>query len=535
MPLTNHPLLCALPLQVREEFVTLFAAQEKEQERLSKEEQRLLKENQYLREQLRLERIKKYGAGSEKLSDLQLALLNTEPSVSAAEIETEAAKTAPEDQQALEKSVQKEKRKHPGREELPAHLPREEKVIACTPEQCRCAQCGGEKKVIGYEESEQLDCEPVRYFVRVTRREKRACAKCEELGVSAAPLPERIVEKSKLSDRLIVQVTIAKYCDHLPLYRQAAQMEREAGVEISRGTLCGLILQVGERLQPIAQVLQADLLAGGYIQADETPVPLQSSEKKGSHHRAYLWQYGRPAGPVVFEFQRGRGREGPEKFLGNFEGVLQNDGYTAYEQVGGPKIQRAACLAHARRYFVQAQDVAGEGDRTALEILAEFSTIYAVEAQAREAKLDVGQRLALRQEHTVPVLERLKEKILAARQKTLPKHALGKACTYALKLWPRLILFAADGRIEADNNWSENAIRPVALGRKNWMHIGSQEAGVRIAAILSVIATCKRLQIPVKEYLEDVLPRLANWPASHVAELSPMQWAARRAKASSAL
>ena len=528
MPLANDPLLHTLPKQAREAVSALFQDQEKKQRELAKENDRLARENAVLREALRLERIEKYGARSERLSDLQLSLLDTEPSVSAAEIEAEAEKTGKEDQRALEKNARR--RVHPGREELPAHLERREKIIACAPEQCQCAQCGAEKKLIGYEQSEQLDCEPVQYFVVVTKREKRACAKCEEMGVSTAALPERIVEKSKLSDRVIVQVTIAKYADHLPLYRQAVQMEREAGFAISRGTLCGLIMQVGERLQPIARVLQEDLLAGGYIQADETPVPLQSSEAKGRHHRAWLWQYGRPDGPVVFEFQRGRGREGPAKFLGDFSGVLQNDGYTAYEQVGGPGLQRAACMAHARRYFVKAQEVA-EGDRTALEILGEFGEIYAVEAQAREAGMNADQRLALRQEQSVPVLARLKEKILAARQKALPKHALGKACDYALKLWSRLTRFAEDGRIEVDNNWSENAIRPVALGRKNWMHIGSEDAGVRIAAIMSVIATCKRLKIPVKEYLEEVLPQVANWPASKVVELSPMAWAAKRATA----
>jgi transposase len=199
-------------------------------------------ENQLLKAEIRRLRIEKYGPKSEQLSDGQLELLEGEPGVAATEIETEAQRTA-EEKQAVEKV---RPRQHPGRAELPAHLPRREQLIVCTPEQCRCRQCGQVKDVIGYESSEELDVEPASYFVQVTKREKRACKRCEELGVSTAVAPEpKIVEKGKASNRVIVDVIINKYCNHLPLYRQCAMLEREAGLELSRMTLCGWVMQGG--------------------------------------------------------------------------------------------------------------------------------------------------------------------------------------------------------------------------------------------------------------------------------------------------
>ena len=218
--------------------------------------------------------------------------------------------------------------KHPGRQELPAHLRRVEKIIACTPEQCICSQCGKNKDLIGYESSEQLN-EPAKHFVLVTKREKRACRRCEERGVETAVVPARIIPKSLVSDRFIIDTVVNKYCDHLPLFRQSAMLERESGLEISRVTLCGWVMAVGELLMPIVGAMRQELLSGGYIQADETPVDVQSERTKGKNHQAYLWQYGRPGGSVVFDFQLDRSGQGPRQFLEDFEGILQTDGYGA--------------------------------------------------------------------------------------------------------------------------------------------------------------------------------------------------------------
>jgi transposase len=202
-----------------------------------------------------------------------------------------------------------------------------------------------------YESAEQLDVEPAKYFVRVTKREKRACPHCPEQGVACAPLPPRIIEKSLASDRLIIDTIVNKYADHLPLYRQSAILERDTGVELSRATLCGWVMRVGELLRPVSRVMAEELLGGDYLQADETPVGVQMHDGRGQNHQAYLWQYSRPGGMVIFEFQLSRGREGPKRFLGNFDGILQTDGYSGYDRVGGPKLIHAGCWAHARRYF----------------------------------------------------------------------------------------------------------------------------------------------------------------------------------------
>ena len=258
----------------------------------------------------------------------------------------------------------KKARKHPGRQELPADLPRIEQIVACTPEQCVCGNCGKETSVIGYETAEQLDVEPAKYFVRVTKREKRACKACEEQGVRCAPLPPRIIEKALASDRVVIDTVVSKYADFVPLYRQSAILERETGIELSRATLDGWVMRVGELLRPISGAMAQELLAGNYIQADETPVGVQSERVRGKNHQAYLWQYSRPSAVVVFDFRMGREREGPKRFLGNFEGILQSDGYAAYDQVGGPKIVHAACWAHyLESVFIWNE---GRGSRLAL-------------------------------------------------------------------------------------------------------------------------------------------------------------------------
>ena len=286
---------------------------------------------QFLEERLRLRRIEKYGPGSEKLSNLQLELLEQEPGVSREELIAESEREAPPP------ASEKKKRQHPGRQTLPADLPRVERVIACTPEQCVCGNCGRNTTVIGYEVSEVLDVEPARYFVQVIKREKRACKICPEQGVAAAPLPTRIIEKSLVSDRVIINTVVNKYCDHGPLFRQSMALLRDAGIDISRATMCGWVMTIGEMLMPVVGAMRSQLLSGTYIQADETPVDVQMHDGSGTNHQAYLWQYGTPGGMTVFDFRMSRKRQGPLEFLGKFEGLLQTDAYTAYDGVGGPK------------------------------------------------------------------------------------------------------------------------------------------------------------------------------------------------------
>jgi transposase len=475
-----------------------------------------------LEERLRLERIKKYGAASEKLSDAQLDLLDLEPGVSRAEVQAES-----EREPLPAPKPKPERRPHPGRQELPANLPRVERVIPCTPEQCACKLCGRPTEVIGYDTSEQLDVEPARYFVTVTKREKRVCKKCETAGVVAAPVPSRIVEKSMVSDRVVLDTVVAKYSDHVPLYRQSAILERETGIEIHRATLDGWVMRVGELLVPIAAAMRIELLSGSYIQADETPVDVQMHDGSGHNHQAYLWQYGRPGGSGVFDFRMGRGRDGPKEFLGKFEGLLQTDGYIAYQGVGGPKLVHAACWSHSRRHFVDALKLNPE-DAAATRVVVAIDDLFAIDAEARARDVNLDARHALRAEQAPALLEIIKQRVEAARAQALPASKLARAANYTLTLWPKLTRFLDHPELELSNNLAENSMRGVALGRKNWIHVGSREAGPKVAAILSVVETCRRMGIAAREYLGAVLPGLSEVSIQRIAELTPAAWARRR-------
>ena len=485
------------------------------------EVERLKQINRIQEEMIRLMRIEKYGRKSEKLSNDQLEFLDGEPSVQAEEIEKEVQNTQP-----LPK--RKKRNPQPGRVELPDHLQRVEEIILCNDDQCQCSQCGGDTTVIGYEESEVLDVKPAEYFVRKIKREKRACPKCPEQGVKTAAAPKRIVEKGKLSDAIIIDSVLKKYRDHIPLFRQSAGLMADAGLDIARSVLCNNVMKVGDLCMAICRELKKDLFAGRYIQADETPVGVQDPETIGKNHRAFMWEYSRPFGPVVFDFQMGRSREGPIDFLKNFQGHLQSDGYSTYDCIKDPNIIHSRCLVHARRYFDKARLVASENPKPK-EILEQIAKIYAVESQARQLGFNHDQRLQLRKEKSVDLMDQLKQMIITARQDALPADALSEACDYTLGQWEGLIKFLEHGHLEPDNNWCENAIRPIALGRKNWLHIGSETAGTKIAAIMSVLETCRRLGVNAREYLLDVLPGLNNRPTSDLPNLTPMAWKNRQA------
>jgi len=471
-----------------------IAGYEKQLDTKSNELQYARLKIQLLEERLRLQRIAKYGPGSEKLSNLQLELLEFEPGVSntevAAESERDALPLTPE---------KKKRRKHPGRQ----------------------------TKVIGYEVSEVLDVKPAEYFVQVTKREKRACKACEEQGVAMALLPVRIIAKSLVSDRIIIDTIVGKYADHNPLYRQSVIFLRDAGIDISRATMCGWVMTVGEMLAPVVGAMRLELLAGSYIQADETTVDVQMHDGRGKNHQAYLWQYGTPGGETIFDFQMGRGREGPASILDKFEGILQTDGYAAYiNGVGGPKMVHAACWSHSRRKFVDAIKL-NKLDAASISIVELMDKLFAIDARARNEKMDHTARHALRQQEAPPLLDKIHAQILALSKNVLPKSAAGEACTYTVKLWKKLTCFLEYPQLELSNNSAEHSMRGVALGRKNWIHIGSQQAGPRVAAILSVVESCRRLKIPVRKYLHEILPGLANMSIQLVADLTPNAWAAR--------
>lgn len=473
---------------------------------------------QVLEERLRQRRIQVLGPQSETLSDLQLELLaEEEPGATREEVEAEAGREPPP------QKPERERKPHPGRRSLPENLPRIEQVVRCAEPNCK--RCGAETSLIGYDESEVLDVEPARYFVRVTKREKRACGKCAAMAM--AELAPRIVEKGLASDAVVIQTVIAKYCDHLPLYRQQAMLEREAGVEISRATLDGWVMRVGELLQPVVAAMRQDLLRASYLQADETTVPVQMHDNRGADHQAYLWQYGQPGGETVFEFQLGRGREGPRKFLGQWEGILQTDGYSAYDDVGGEKLVHVGCWAHARRKFVDAVKV-NPKDAEAIKMVTRMDALFLVDRQARYERVSMEERLALRREHADSWATEIHDQCGSLRKTALPKSALGQAVTYTLNMWPKLRRCFDYAEVELSNNLAENSMRPVALGRKNWLHVGSAQSGPKVAAILSVVESCRRLSVPVKQYLLAVLPGMAQRTLSQIPPLTPTRWAASR-------
>jgi transposase len=475
---------------------------------------------QSLIEEMRQLRIKFLGPKSETLSSLQLELLaEEEPSATRDEVEAEARR------ERITRSAARERNPHPGRKPLPDKLPRVEQVIACATR--TCASCGEPTAVIGYDESEQLDVEQAHYFVRVTKREKRACRRCENATVMAAPLAGRIVEKGLASDAVVINTVVAKYCDHLPLYRQAVMLEREAGVEIGRATLDGWVMRVGELLAPVIAAMRRNLLTASYLQADETTVPVQMHDQRGENHQAYLWQYGKPGGETVFEFCLGRGREGPRKFLGQWEGVLQTDGYAAYDDVGGPKLVQAGCWAHARRKFVDAVKLNPQ-DAEAVAMVTRMDALFLIDRDARQRELSADERLAQRRQYAQEWLTAIHQTSLRLSRQTLPKSALGQAVTYTLNQWPKLRRCFDYAEVELSNNLAENSMRPIALGRKNWLHVGSPQSGPKVAAILSVVESCRRLGVPVKEYLAAVLPGLNQRTLSELANLTPARWSASR-------
>ena len=498
---------------------------------------------QVLEAKLRKLLLDKYGPSSERLSDAQLCLLEMEPGVSQEEVQAEAGR----DQEELghRPKRKRERKPHPGRQTLPENLPRVEDIVPVPAAQCQCGACGKQMPVIGYEESEELDVKPPEYFVRVTRREKRACSACGRGGVKTAAVAPSIIDKSLVSDRIVLDTVIAKYLDHLPLYRQSAMLARDAGVEIHRSTMCGWVMRVGELLEPIAQAMRRELLAGNYIQADETTVDVQMHDKRGKNHQAYLWQYsapfdestngntggntgGKSGGIVLFDFQMGRGGEGPRKMLRDFAGILQTDGYVVYDKVGATGVVRAGCWAHARRRFFEASKL-NPKDAVAVEVVHQMDTLFAIDREARQAGMGLDERHALRAERAKPLVESLHTRLRELRPAVLPSSTLGKAITYTLNQWPQLKVFLTHPVVELSNNLAENSMRGVAVGRKNWIHIGDQKAGPRVAAILSIAETCRRLGLPVREYLLTVLPGMADRKRSEVAKLTPTRWKAARA------
>jgi transposase len=468
----------------------------------------LRSENTLLRQKIDLLIRKIFGSSSEQLDPAQLELL----------LQLSAAPVAVEEKTFSEnKTSALPRRKVVPR--LPENLPVIEEVIEpepvkAAPEKWRC---------IGEEVSEQLDYEPGRFLRRRLIRKKYAHRTDADCSPVVAPLPEKLQERGLAAPGLLAQVITSKYCDHLPLYRQEQIYRRRHGVHLPRQTLARWMELAADWLKPVYENIRIGVMAGGYIQVDETPIEYLEPGN-GKTKQGYLWTCSRPGGDVIFQWETSRSAACLNKLIAvDFAGTVQCDGYSAYpafaEKRSG-KIVLAGCWAHARRKFYEALEHA---PRTAGWLVRQIQHLYQIEARLREQRAGPRLREAVRSHQSRPILERIHQALLRLKltRRYLPQSSMGNAMDYTLSQWPMLETFAEDGRIEIDNNLVENAIRPTAIGKKNWLFIGEAQAGERGAILYTIVESCRRRGLDPYAYLREVLTRLPHMTNWQIKEVTP--------------
>lgn len=459
----------------------------------------------------RLRRVQ-FAARSEKMDPAQRALFEETMAEDIAAVEA-ALDALQSPSPATDTSCP---RRAPKRRALPEDLERVE--TRHEPASCNCDQCGGALVHIGDHVSEKLSCKPLTFFVRRDVYPQYACRSCET--ITAVPVAPTVIDRGIAAPDLLAHVIVAKYVDHLPLYRQEAIFAR-SGVAIPRSTQGEWIGACGVALQPLVDRLQCELRIQPILHADETPVAmLQPGTRKT--HRSYLFAYRSGIGPpiIVFNFCTSRSGEHARDFLGTYRGALMVDDYSGYKALFAKGVTELACWAHARRKFVDQHKASGS--KVAEEAIAHIAVLYRIEAQAQA--MTVEERLAHRQRHAVPALSALKAWLDKLRPTILGNSGTANAIDYTLRRWPSLIRYADDGRYPIDNNPAENAIRPIALGRKNWLFAGSESAGKRAAAIMSLLATAKANGHEPYAWLTDVLTRLPTTLDRDIDSLLPHRW-----------
>lgn len=405
----------------------------------------------------------------------------------------------------------------PKRAPLPANLSRRE--IRHEPESTTCA-CGCQMKRIGEDVAEKLDYAPGVFTVERHIRGKWACAQCET--IHQVPVDPHIIDKGIPTTGLLAQVLVAKYADHLPLYRQEAIFGR-AGLAIPRSTLAQWVGSCGVQLQPLVDAMRTELLQRRVLHADETPVSMLKPGN-GKAHRAYLWAYATGAfeniKAVVYDFCESRSGEHARRFLGDWRGSLTCDDFSGYKALIASGVTEVGCLAHARRKFFDLH--AANQSQIAEVALQQFARVYEIEREVKEIATD--QRQTIRQQQTKPLLDALHQWMVLQRQKVPEGSASAKALDYSLRRWEALTRFVDDGQLPVDNNWIENQIRPIAIGRNNWLFAGSLRAGQRAAAVMTLIQSARLNGHDPYAYLKDVLARLPTQRVSLVHELLPHRW-----------
>jgi len=403
------------------------------------------------------------------------------------------------------------------RQALPASLPRVDRHHEIEATHCECGQA---LKRIGEEVSEQLDCVPAQFFVLRHIRGKYACACCQ--SVKAAPMPAQIIDKGIPAPGLLAQVVVAKHDDHLPLYRQT-EIYARSGVHIPRSSMAQWVGICGVRLTPLADALKDFILGHDVVHADETPVRLLAPGK-GKTSRAYVWVYRTTnfvaQRAVYYDFSTGRGGENARRVLQGFDGTLVSDDFSGYHALQSQGVTPSLCMAHARRKLFEANQF--NGSEIAGQAVALIAKLYEVEREARELQPEA--RRLLRQRHAKPVAKALHAWLSEQRPKLAKADVTAKAIDYALSNWPGLTRYLDDGNVPIDNNAAENAVRPLAVGRKNWLFVGSQQAGERAAVVLSLIESAKLNGHDPWAYLKDVFERLPTLKQRDLAQLLPHNW-----------
>ena len=452
----------------------------------------------------------RFGKKSEALVSIQGELFEET-------LETDVAAIKAETEQLQPATPQKKPRPRAGRQPLPDHLPRV--VHRHEPESTTCSDCANPMHLVREDVTEQLDVEPARFFVHQHIRPQYACRCCQTM--QAAPIPAAIIDGGLPTPGLLAWVTVQKFLDHLPLYRIESIAAR-SDVILSRSTLAEWVGRIGVALQPLADHLRTLLLQRSVIHADETPVQ-QLDPGQGKTKRAYLWTYRsndlEPGSPiVVFDYQTSRAGVHVRDFLKDWRGSLMVDDYAGYKALFGHHIIELGCMAHARRKFFDLH--AANQNPIAAEALRRIGELYVIEREAKAG--GPAERLALRQKEAKPKLDALHAWLMHTRTTTAPGGALMKAIDYTLRRWPALIRYADSGILPIDNNPAENSIRPIAIGKKNWLFVGSERAGDRAASIHTLLGTAKLNGLDPYAWLKDTLEKLPTWPNSRIDELLPL-------------
>lgn len=467
-----------------------------------------------------------FGSSSEKLDAGQLELLMNLPKREdemgkASGCAAVAPLTQPEN-----KTPGKKKERRP---RLPEHLPVLEEVIV--PEAVKANPEAWRR--IGEEVTETLDYEPARFLKRRVVRPKFVQRAVIDVAPIVAALPPSVQERCIAAPGLLAQIVVAKFCDHLPLYRQEKIYSSRHGVELSRQTMASWMGLVCDWLKPIYQRIRTGVMGGGYVQVDESPIKYLDPGN-GKTSQGYFWAASRPersSSDVFFHWETSRGSACLENVITvDFRGVLQCDGYSAYPafaktRVKGREIELAGCWAHVRRGFYEALEHAR---LQAGWVVRQIQQLYIIEAELRRIKAGPRLREAVRAHQSAPIQARIHRTLLLLknRRRFLPQSTMGKAIDYALAQWPALQVWLRDGRIELDNNIVENAIRPTAIGKKNWLFIGDALTGERSAVLYTIIESCRRRGINPFDYLRDVLtrlPKMTNWQLEKI-DLTPAGW-----------